>query len=679
MEKKSILIILGILSLILIPFASAGLLTEIFENSIFNITFVEAGGNNTLFITFPNTAVVSSANFNITPFIHNIIDDSISKTGVNTSPEYELCTCDIIFGVAACDNEETLPTGLINWYSPSTCVGTSANCNQTNNTAIQIGNISNVEDINCTSEYYSNASNEETNVPFEKSPSYFCVNDSGTLKVAEYYISYNGCYWTRQNISYYNWTDWSIISAYPSNITIDIGNDSTFEFQNITEQIEEKQILVDNFTSAFNVYINDICITSNCSIPINFSSDTIGIFQIEEISIEYDALNITPPFIIKTKAQTETFSFNITVFNDENANNLYNFSNNMNTTFFTLFGENLTDFNVTAHSNHTLPIHFNITDATANVTYLGNITTAKQSTNYLFETPITIFAGESFGRLRLFPSSYSASILTGSPLLWALDIHNEGGYKLYNCNISTGTALASKTEFSFDNPAYSVNHFNVSSTLFEIITVRFASSTGFSGSSDINVWCNSALNTTYLNFESIPISLSVSQSAGGGGGGGGTTVIINKTISDFTVQPSRIDTYYISSELSTPKKIQIKTNRDLVSCDSDNELLKCTVEGTSAFVSLSSNKVEATEITAELQIRSVDNEIARVPVTFRLLNIDAIYETKDLDIPQTITSSIFFKYNSEGQVEGIKILPVALISSGILISLFIYARRKRFL
>jgi hypothetical protein len=124
------------------------------------------------------------------------------------------------------------------------------------------------------------ATNQTFRIPFQ------CLLGNSILQLRYVVRSVPSNNYCESEVIFYN-------GSFPENITIDTGDDGNNDYENTTVFQDEEKI--DLNTTAFQNYIDNICISTTCVVPIVIRSKSIGRIEISQIDIKYSSTpeNIT--------------------------------------------------------------------------------------------------------------------------------------------------------------------------------------------------------------------------------------------------------------------------------------------------------------------------------------------------------------------------------------------------
>lgn len=495
--------------------AQAGLLIEISGVQSINITITESSGNSSNYFSFPDTANISSATFDITGYLFDGTLEDDSEDSYACEGNFwtsQPCTkavdenfntyaaAALTAGTTAWIYENTtIPFGIsgANWTWKEWHYGAMTS-------EVYFWNYSSSSwTILDTHTYGATSGTNEYTIPVPSSG----LSEQLATKTKVYYHT-DGL----SNVFYYEGKVTWLYNSYPSNVTLDLENDGDVEYRNSLE-LNSTISLTDNFTTSINHYIQNTCSTSTCEVPIKITSDSAGIISFSNISIFFDAFRILPTFLTTPANETGQITLNLSMLNDENTVNSYNLTDNMNSTFFSITYTNST-VSIENSSNFTNFVYINISNAIQNTTYYGNITVTKDN-NFKIDLPLIISIASSFGQITLSPTSKTTTMYSGTTIGWSLSLNNTGNRILENCGCTTSGGISSFTTFS------NCNNLSVNVGDAKIITVNYENPLQGDYSGNVIVSCT-ATSGGGLDSKTSSASLSVlEQTSSGGGGGGG--------------------------------------------------------------------------------------------------------------------------------------------------------------
>ncbi|MCK5387079.1 MAG: hypothetical protein KAJ39_07825, partial [Gammaproteobacteria bacterium] len=139
-------------------------------------------------------------------------------------------------------------------------------------------------------------------------------------------------------------------------------------------------------------------------------------------------------------------------------------------------------------------------------------------------------------------------------------------------------------------------------------------------------------------------------STGGTGGTGGTTVIVNGTIGDLTITPTRLDTYVLYGGFGEDRLLDYRfiANREVISCTVEptegfNDIAICDiVDGYILDIYLTIN--DSTGYSGTITVRDSEEFVATAPLIVRVTDIGAYVNTTHIPVGEKAASylNLFF-------------------------------------
>ena len=486
---------------------------------------------------------------------------------------------------------------------------------------------------------------------------YFWVGDSGDDAIYQYdssfdtaitvtYLSLNLGGVSDDGDDYFYVSDWfdnlfkkyGDGTVYPEGSYLEVGRtDANREYLNVAEL--STTVTTSDFKTELNSALaNGACNCTgcsingaNCMIPFIFHSNEDGKLVWSNVNITYYQTNVTPNSVTQAISGGDSYTFDITISQNDTASHTYNLTATYNATALSITFNNTNPITLTA--GDTKKILANITSligADTNV-HTGTINVTYATTGALVKSiPYTITVNSSAGNIVFVNATDWATNMTeADSASKTFYVNNTGFSTLINCvpqwNSGTETGkLYDKNWTSFLPLAFNLNVGELKNFTVNVVNPVAGN---YLDLLDIN--CTTAGGYDTIPYVDRPIvSLSVTTSGGGGGGGGGGGQVIeikNITLVQFDTNPSNIDVYLLYSPFGeeTQKFIQTVTSSRFIKSCNINYPFTCELEDNKINVNViylgNDSNIYTEVINGTLNLISDQDERTEVPVTFRLI------------------------------------------------------------